>query len=149
MIQSAQQARNTQVFVIDYNGRIQETNLYDHVEVSAEKTTSPRGVMYKMFFEEYMFEADEADEAPFEWSPYVLKMWGSGGRGPADVLAIFDTKEEAEDEWFRRTYEYDFLPDDQRNTAYYSSREEAIEGLAMLIGRKPEVMARYLRMTQK
>jgi hypothetical protein len=127
-IQSAQQARETVIFVIE-NGKVVETTLYDHVTASAEKTTSPRGVMTKLFFEEGVTcnynEETERDEEIATWS---LMIWQANGR--AKTLNIFVTKEEAEDEWFTRTYNHDFLPDDQRDTSYYSTAEEAEAALA-------------------
>lgn len=114
MTYSAQQARNTPVFVISSEGTIEETNLYDHIAESAEKTTSPRGIMYKLFIEQ--------DRESDLWQ---LKMWGFGGRGPAQVVETFETEEQAEDEWFARTEKYDFARDDQRDTQYFFTREEA------------------------
>jgi hypothetical protein len=121
MTHSAQEARNTIVFVLNYKGDIEQTNLYDHVVESAEKTTSPRGVMHKLFIEQ--------DRENDRW---LLKLWGSRGQGPAQLVASFETKEEAENEWFTRTYNYDFMEDDQRDTNWYPTREEAERHVAEL-----------------
>lgn len=116
--QSAQQARNTKIFVIissrvnhsnAFVSQIYETTLYDHVMESAEHETSPRGVMTKMFI-------DEVDGS------FLLRMWMNGKIHECDS---FDTREEAEHEFFSRTYKYDFLQDDTRDTEYWLTREQA------------------------
>lgn len=113
--QSAQQARNTKVFVINnYKNEVEETTLYDHVMESAEEATSPRGVEHKMFVK----EVDNSEAIVFE-----LRKWEANGR--ARTIDTYDTEAEAEDEKYTRTYNYDFLPDDQRDTMYFNTREEA------------------------
>jgi hypothetical protein len=112
---SAQQARNTRIFVINnYKMEVEETTMYDHVRESAEETTSPRGVMPKLFVE----EVDNGEAIVYE-----LRQWQPNGR--ARTVDTFDTEEQAQDEWYTRTYNYDFMTDDQRDTMYWLSFEEA------------------------
>ena len=111
--QSAQQARNTKVFVINnYSNEVEETTLYDHVIESAEETTSPRGVMTKLFVQENEEE-----------STWEVRHWEPNGR--ARVIEAYTCEEEATDEWYTRIYNSDFQPDDQRDTMYFNTREEA------------------------
>jgi len=68
---------------------------------------------------------------------YVISSWGCTGNKYASGKHYFDnvflTEEEANDELFRRVYEYDFLEDCNRNTQYYNSYKEAHEaGIEML-----------------
>ena len=118
--QSVKEAKETIVFIINYKGEIVETTLYDHVIKSADETTSPRGVMTRIFVEE--IEADH----------YAVKSWGVGGRGPAKTIDTFNTEEEARDNWYSRIYNFDFMADDQRDTNYYLTRAEAEQHLAEL-----------------
>lgn len=112
---SAQQARNTVIFIFNnYTNKIEETTLYDHVIESAEETTSPRGVEHKMFIKEV-----EGEENFY----YELREWMPNGK--SRLLGTYDTEEAANDEWYTRTYNYDFMPDDQRDTMYWNTREEA------------------------
>jgi len=111
---TTQLARNTSVFVINLKGVIEETTIFDHVMASAEKTTSPRGVEHVLFVE----EGEDGDAIM-----WFLKKWQRGGK--SEVVAQFETKEEAEEEKYQRVWKYDFLVDDQRDTSYYFSREEA------------------------
>jgi hypothetical protein len=84
-------------------------NLFDFIASFAEQGTNPDGAGNKMFIR----EKDEQFE---------LRYWQIGGR--AKVIETFATEEEAEEEWFRRTYEYDFLQSNEDNM-YYSTEEEA------------------------
>lgn len=112
---TAQQARDTKVFVINnYKNEVEETTLYDHVMESAEETTSPRGVMRKVFVE----EVDNGESIAYE-----LRKWEAGGR--ARTIDTYLTEEEANDELYTRTYNYDFMTDDHRDTMYWNTREEA------------------------
>jgi hypothetical protein len=121
-ILSAQQARETKIFVIE-NEEITETTLFDHVCESAEETTSPRGVMTKLFIQEKDVEVKSDDIDGHCVQKYDLRIWESNGC--ARVIDTYDTEEEAQDEWYTRTYNHDFLPDDQRDTMYWNTREEA------------------------
>src|ERR1043166_3489348 len=110
---SAKQARNTKVFVINsYKNEVEETTLFDHVAESAEKTTSPRGVEHKVFVRQ--------DEEAGTWE---LCRWEPNGS--ARVIDTYNTEEEANDEWYTRIYNCDFMPDDQRDTQYWNTPEEA------------------------
>jgi len=142
---SAQQARDTKVFVIE-NSQIIETTLFDHVAESAEETTSPRGVMHKMFKEEVsgaiyrLIAADriideieydalsEDDQENYEYIGettirWQLREWMLNGK--SRLIETYETEDRVNDEWFDRTYNSDFLPDDQRDTRYWYTREDA------------------------
>lgn len=119
--QSAQQALNTKIFVINgHKMEVEETTLYDHVVESAEETTSPRGVMTKLFVQENEEE-----------STWEVRQWEPNGR--SRVVDSYSTEEEARDEWYIRTYNYDFMPDDQRDTRYWANKEEADSALQEMI----------------
>ena len=148
---SAQQARDTKVFVINWHNKpepiIEETTLFEHVCESAEKTTTPFGIGCKMFTREKMGSfyqktgdvkkiiTESAYEILFDEDREDYEYYGEGivawelckwmPNGKAHVIDTYDTEEEANDEWYTRTYNCDFMPDDQRDTAYYSTEEEA------------------------
>jgi hypothetical protein len=116
---TAKQAQATKVYFIDYNDMtIDSDSLYNFVMESAEETTSPRGVMNKLFLEEKEIG---------NTVKYQVRYWmGSQSK----VVEEFDTEEDAEDLIFERTYDFDFMPDDQRNTNYFLLKEEAEQDLA-------------------
>lgn len=125
---TAQQAKDTTIFVIE-NGEVVETTIFVHVAGSARKTTSPRGVMYEMFVEEVEIDMDEyGDTLEENQTKWALKKWSTNGR--ATIVELFDTEEDADDEWFRRHEAYDFVNDDQRDTRYWFTEEEALSELA-------------------
>lgn len=118
---SAQQARDKKVFIINDKNEVEETTLYDHVVESAEMTTSPRGIEYKLFVIEVEDVIDE--ESNEHVNKFELRKWRRDGR--SDLIESFDTEADAQDEWFDRTYRFDFLPDDQRDTMYFETWEQA------------------------
>ncbi len=118
--------RSITKFEYDYESlktfiEVAKTNIYDFVMLSAEETTSPRGVEMKLHVRE-----NEEEETWEVWS------WGVGGNHPR-FIASFESEEEAEDDIFTRTFNYDFEEDDQRDTCYYSSEEDAIEAKLELL----------------
>lgn len=120
---TAQEARDKKIYVIE-NDEIIQTTFYDHVIASARETTSPRGVMYKLFYDEVDVELfDDEGDYIGTTSEWILKEWLGGQK--AIEVGRFGTLEEAENEWFDRTYKFDFLPDDQRDTQYWDSEAEA------------------------
>jgi hypothetical protein len=142
---SAKKAQKTTIFVIE-NNQVVETTMYDHVCESAEETTSPRGVMRKLFIKERSgiiykhpetsaiideleyVDLDAEDQAQYEYEGettirWELRKWQANGRSV--VVESYKTEEEANDEWYTYTYNYDYLPDDQRDTQYWNNREEA------------------------
>ena len=42
------EAKNTEIFIINDEGNVEKTTLYEHVMESQEETTSPRGVEPKV-----------------------------------------------------------------------------------------------------
>jgi hypothetical protein len=141
---TAQEARTTKIFVIE-NGKVIETTLFDHVCESAEETTSPRGVMHKLFIDEIeeeiygeigtekLIDAKEYDSLAEEDQEsynyfgsivkYALRKWLPNGK--VQTIDVYEKSEDADDEWFDRTYKFDFQPDDQRDTSYWYTREDA------------------------
>ena len=125
-------AKDTIIYVIE-NGQVEATNLYDHVMASATQVTSPRGVWNQIFVEEVevvpgINSDDYSDEITEEniVTKWALKDWGRNSHNrTAKVVRTFDTEEEADDECFRLHELYDFAKDDQRDTQYWHSKEEA------------------------
>ncbi|MEO7016540.1 MAG: hypothetical protein ABI067_08345 [Leifsonia sp.] len=147
---TAKQAQATKVYFIDYNDMtIDSDSLYNFVMESAEETTSPRGVMNKLFLQEKEIglyqniddneviiekeynELNEKEKDNYKYLgntvKYQVRYWmGSQSK----VVEEFDSEEDAEDLIFERTYDFDFMPDDQRNTNYFLLKEEAEQDLA-------------------
>jgi len=125
---TAQQAKDMIIFVIE-NNVVEQTNLWDHVAASAKEVCSPRGIMYEMFVEEE--ENPVFMEDVIEGKKWALKEWKVNGH--AKIVELFDTEEEADTEWFSLHEANDFATDDQRNTSYWSTREEAEKELAEIL----------------
>lgn len=109
------EAKEKIVYTLDHENNIVETTLYDHIMLSIEECTSPRGCEPRL----HIRHDDETDI-------YGLYLWARGNNRLTHVQD-FETKEEAKQDLFMRTYEYDFLPDDQRFTEYFDTEEEAME----------------------
>jgi hypothetical protein len=147
---SAQQAKETKIFVINWDNKpepiVEETTLFEHVCESAEETTSPRGIEHKLFIREVtggIYQLDNSDKLIDQkeydslagsvqedytyWGEgpiaFELCEWVSGGK--VRIIDTYDNEEVANDELYTRTYNYDFMPDDQRDTSFYSTEEEA------------------------
>jgi len=132
---SAAEAKKTTVFVINCKGEIEETTLYDHVMESADRTTSPRGLMPVIFVEETTIINDDAgddnEDAWFFEPVWAVKSWKHMNQfSQPTVIADFATKEEAEDAHYTYIYNDDFQKDDQRDTFFFTTREEAEKMLA-------------------
>lgn len=113
-------ASNTPVYCIDESGVVYERTLLEHVLASAEEVCSPRGREKKLFIQDVSeWHEDERDNN----SAYALREWCADGK--SRQIDLFDTEEEAKDEWFRRIMEYDFSRDDQRDTRYYYTFDDA------------------------
>lgn len=126
---TAQEAKDQIIYVIE-NGEVEATNLYDHVMASATEVTSLIGVSNQIFVEEVEILEDGMEEAIIK---YAVKDWGRNAHNrTAKTIELFDTEEEAEDECFRLHETYDFANDDQRDTQYWSTKEEAEQALAGL-----------------
>lgn len=125
---TVKEAKEISIFIIE-DGEVVETNLYDHVMGSVDETTSPVGVMPRFHIRhgEMFYSTDLHGrlrttinkEGKFEvWS------WGVLGNNPR-FIEEFETEEQAEDWLFQRVFEVDFMQDDQRDTSYYHSKDEA------------------------
>jgi len=142
---TAKEARETTVFVRDYNGAIEETNLYEHIMRSNNETTSPVGVMPIKFYEEidgyYRHKEtgedidlndDSVESKDIErYSLFIVYKWYFQKK---QEVARFETEEEAENYLFEWVYDYDFQTDDQRSTQWFDTFEEAEEDLAEMEG---------------
>lgn len=89
---------------------IEKSTLAEVVRLSAEETTSPRGVEPKLHIEERN-------------DGWELRTWEIGGRSL--LVEWFETEEEAERRWLELTYEYDYLESDEC-CQWWSSEDEAI-----------------------
>lgn len=116
----------TRIKFITEGFTIESDNLYDFVMKSAEETTSPVGVMPKLHIrhEDYSCRYNKINDVNNSEGLYEVWIWGPSGSGQT-LLDSFETEEEAEDYIFDRTYEYDFATDDQRDTTFYYTIEEA------------------------
>ena len=105
---------------------IESDDLYSFVIKSTKETTSPIGVMSKLHIrhEDYSCSYGKRNAVNNSEGLYEVWIWGASGNGQT-FLDSFETEEEAEDYIFNRTYEYDFMTDDQRDTTFYSTIEEA------------------------
>jgi len=107
------------VYTIDTDNKgffyIEKNDIKDRIREAAEETTSPRGVMPKLFVEE--------DE---ENGTFNLMYWSGQN---AVVEDTFDTEEEALEEWYEREYNYDYL-ESEKSCCDYDSFEDAVEAIA-------------------
>ena len=133
---TAKEARENVVYVVE-DGKVVETNLYDHVMKSAEETTTPRGVGMVLHIEEttadvwedVLFDGEEASMLVGQETKYNVRRWGHCGKGSM-LLDTFDTEEDADDYIFQNVYENAFARDDHRNTFYSIYKDAAIAELA-------------------
>lgn len=91
---------------------IEESTLAEVVRLSAEETTSPRGIEPELHIEERN-------------DGWELRMWGRCGNG-SSFVEWCETREEAERRWLELTYEYDYLNDD----LYYQFWDSVDEAIA-------------------
>lgn len=105
---------NKEIYFINMNNEIEKTDLHSFIMESADETTTPKGVGKRL----HVRENDEGT--------YDLWTWGVNGNNPR-YLETFETKKEVEDEILLMTYNR-FLADDQRDTRYYDTEEEAEQG---------------------
>ena len=112
------------VFILHFDKKgfpfVTTDTLENRVSESAEETTSPRGVEPKLFVE-----------------GTDLKYWEIGGH--ARLVESFDTKEEAEQEWLERTYEYDYL-NSSNYSDDYDTEEDALQAAAEMMEVSREVL---------
>jgi len=147
---TAKEAKETTVFVFNYKGEIEKTNLFDHVMQSNDETTSPRGVEPIKFYEEvgdyFRYKQTGEDVDPEdedvkgsdieEYSIFFVYKWYFGKK---KEQARFETEEEAEQYLFEWVYDYDFQTDVQRSTMYFFTEEEAEEDMAEMEGLSVDV----------
>jgi hypothetical protein len=109
--------------------RIRPVNFHEFVCGFAEQGTNPDGAGPKL----HISRNEDYREVDGKWedcSTYELRLWDPGGR--RRLLETFDTEEEADEEWFRRTYEYDFS--EANDNTFYSTEDEAKEAIIETIG---------------
>ena len=151
---TANEAKKTIIFFVESrNGEysIESNNLYDFVMQSAEETTSPRGAERQLHIRHSNYPASRSyahKAVPTEEDTFEVWTWGASGRHP-QLIESFDTEDAAEDFIYQRTFEYDFLSDDQRPTGYFDTEEDAmselIEIIAADLGISFEAAASYYR----
>lgn len=136
---TVKEAKETKIFIIE-DERIRATTLYDFVMISAEETTSPRGVENKLHIREkeqqcscYNTDNDTYDgQCPkcYMGVETVYEVWNWGFRGQfPKLIETFDTVTQAEDFIFDRTYQYDFLEDCCRSIFFCYTYDEAMDDL--------------------
>ena len=121
-----QEAINKNVFVFDHDGEIVERNLYEHIMMSEDQTTSPVGVMgrWHIRHEDLWCSSGRRNHVLNTEGNYEVWTWGPNGNYPS-FIKEFESEEEAEEFIFNKIYSDDFLPDDQRHVDYYDTKEEA------------------------
>lgn len=105
---------------------IESDDLYNFVIKSTEETTSPVGVMSKLHIrhEDYSCSYGKRNAVKNSEGLFEVWSWGATGNGQR-FIESFETEDQAEDFIFQHTFEYDFLTDDQRDTTFYYTIEEA------------------------
>lgn len=107
------EAQKTTIYFVNEDLEVEETTEAEFINQSIDETTSPRGVEPRLHVRE------NEDDNTFEvWT------WGPSGNN-AKFIKSFEIKEEADEFIFQKTYEYDFMEDDQRDTQYFFNEEEA------------------------
>lgn len=122
------EAKNTTVFLVDAfatinSNPIKAVNLFKHIAGYAEQGTNPDGVGPKLFIR----EADESWE---------LRYWIRGGK--SRLIDSFSNEDEADEEWFQRTYKYDYLEANESNQ-YFDTYQEAEAEIIQLIAEQNEI----------
>jgi hypothetical protein len=141
---------------------IEETTLYNWVMRFIDETTSPRGIEARLHIrekekvcacwneEEETYDANCKKCYKGTQNVYQLWTWGVRGNNPS-LIAVFDTEDEANDEFFRITYEHDFL-NAYESIEYFDSEEDAyenaIETLADRRNISIDVAKRYVSFVQ-
>jgi len=116
------EAQSKTVYVFDYNGEIEQTNLYDFIMESKDETTSPVGVMGRLHIRH---EDGHISHVHNDEGNYEVWTWGILGNNPR-FIEEFETEEGAEEHIFDKVYSYDFMEDDQRDISYFDTYEEAL-----------------------
>ena len=140
MTTTAKQAQATEIFFVESTFRkgklvdfkVEGDNLYDFVMKS--QTLGETGSL---------FVKENEEEETFE-----VRRFGFRGNG-SKVITTFETEEEAEDYVFNSVYDYDFYKDDQRDTQYFYTEEDAEECMIERISESwnldKDVVKSYLR----
>jgi hypothetical protein len=134
---TAQEAKNQTIYFVNRSYEVKETNLYDFVMESAHETTTPRGVGRKLHIRDKERECacwdgekdtfDPLCKKCYKGTEFVYQVWTWGPNGNRQRFIIaFDTEEEAEDYIFNYIKDTDFDFDDQRNTMYHHTEQEAL-----------------------
>ena len=154
------------VFYLEYENKsddilkdlkVATSSFCDFVMESIDETTTPKGVAPRNFVEELTVE--ETEQVWYEdligyyelnegENYYTLSSWGVGGNNYRKGTMYYSTEEAADLALFQSVYDYDFIPDDQRNTMYYESVEEAADALYETLAERLDVsieVAKHLR----
>jgi hypothetical protein len=109
-------AQKTTIFYFDFQDKIKSMKLADFIYLSNDETTSPRGVESRLHIRENQDEEGNV-------MTYDVWSWGIRGNNPCFVES-FETEEEANEYLFECAC-IDFEKDDQRDTRYFDTIEEA------------------------
>lgn len=122
---SKEEAKRINIYVVD-DTDIVETKLYDFVMLSVDETTSPVGVMPRIHVRHENFSCSYGlrNRVNNNEGNYEVWTWGVKGNNPS-FIEEFETREEADNYIFQLVFKYDFISDDQRDTSYYFSVQEA------------------------
>ena len=117
---TVKEAKQKTVYVIDYDGKVKETSLYEHIMESHEQTTTPIGVAGRIFIRHVGSRKQRIDKD----MPYEVWDWGHQGNNERHLIS-FRTRKEAEQWLFEYVREVHFEADDQRDTSFFDTKEEA------------------------
>ncbi len=122
------EAENKVIFVFNHNGKIEKTTLYDHAIESRDETTSPVGVMGRLHIrhEDISCRYNLRNRVNNDKGFFEVWTWGVNGNNPK-FIEEFEKEEDAEEFIWEKIYSYDFAQDDQRDTSWFETIEEAQE----------------------
>lgn len=92
--------------------KVEETTLLDWVRRSAEELNGAPKL--------YVCEIPVNTDGDVK---YQVRLANSSGKSL--LISEHETEDDARNDWFKRTHDYDFMPDDQRCTLYYDTLDEA------------------------
>ena len=151
MIMTYKEATELNGFVFDHNGDIVEANYAEFVSESQSECTHHTGIIPKYSVEEITgdiykdaageeiaedqyndLSKEDQDECTYLGEGvvcYATVSRNSHQRGYS-IDQKFDNEEDANNYWFSQIEKYDFAKDDQRDTSFYNTWEEAVQVLA-------------------
>lgn len=131
-------AKDTTVFVVE-SMEVAKVNLYDHIMVSQELTTSPKGVAPKMFVEEVMvefFKDEVMDKYSESFNPLSADDFDSEKEFEKYVLDEYVKELNIEAQYHKMTLEDFNRSRDYYELTYYCISEWRIHGSRYVDGSK-------------